>query len=161
MECLGLGPACYHQRLSHRHRPDGARHHRALYRQHPHRSRRSPALRRAQAKEFLIAMKILWLTWKDKNHPRAGGAEVVNEELAKRLVADGHEVTFVVAQFPGARAEEERDGFRTIRVGGRYSVYWYAYRLYKKKFQGWPDLVIDEMNTIPFFARFYVREKTI
>lgn len=106
-------------------------------------------------------MKILWLSWKDRSHPRAGGAEVVNEELAKRLVADGHEVTFVVAQFPGARIEEERDGFRIIRVGGRYSVYWHAYRLYKKQFQGWPDLVIDEMNTIPFFARFYVREKTI
>jgi len=106
-------------------------------------------------------MKVLWLSWKDRSHPRAGGAEVVNEELAKRLVADGHEVVFVVAQFPGARVEEERDGFRIIRVGGRYSVYWHAYRLYKKKFQGWPDLVIDEMNTVPFFARFYVREKTI
>jgi len=106
-------------------------------------------------------MKILWLNWKDRSHPRAGGAEVVNEELAKRLIADGHEVTFVVAQFPGARTEEERDGFRIIRVGGRYSVYWDAYRLYKKHFQGWPDLVIDEMNTIPFFARFYVREKSV
>ena len=39
-------------------------------------------------------MKILWLTWKDRKNPLAGGAEVVNEELAKRLVKDGHEVIF-------------------------------------------------------------------
>ena len=106
-------------------------------------------------------MNILWLSWKDRSHPRAGGAEVVNEELAKRLVQDGHKVTFIVAQFPGAKQEEERDGFRIIRTGGRYSVYWHAYRLYKKQFQGRVGLVIDEMNTIPFFARFYVRERTI
>ena len=31
-------------------------------------------------------MKILWFTWKDMNYPEAGGAELVNEELAKRLV---------------------------------------------------------------------------
>ena len=41
-------------------------------------------------------MKILWFTWKDMKNPYAGGAEVVNEQLAKRLVADGHEVTFLV-----------------------------------------------------------------
>ena len=42
-------------------------------------------------------MKILWLTWKDKKNPLAGGAEVVNEELAKRLIADGNEVIFWLA----------------------------------------------------------------
>lgn len=30
-------------------------------------------------------MNILWFTWKDLSHPFAGGAERVNEELAKRL----------------------------------------------------------------------------
>ncbi len=46
-------------------------------------------------------MKILWLTWKDIKHPLAGGAEVVNEELAKRLAKDGHEVLFLVGGFEG------------------------------------------------------------
>ncbi len=106
-------------------------------------------------------MNILWLSWKDKSHPRFGGAEVVNEELAKRLARDGHRVTFIVARFPGAKVEEDRDGFKIIRVGGRYSVYWHAYRLYKKEFKNRVDLVIDEMNTVPFFTRFYVHERTI
>lgn len=105
-------------------------------------------------------MKILWFTWKDRSHPRAGGAETVNEEIAKRLVRDGHEVIFLVAGFDGAEDEEMRDGFRIIRLGNHYSVYWKAYRYYKKHLQGWADVVIEEVNTIPFFTRWYVKEKT-
>lgn len=106
-------------------------------------------------------MKILWLTWKDRRHPQAGGAETVNEELAKRLARDGHEVLFVVGGFPGGVNEEHRDGFKIIRLGGRYSVYWKAYRYYKKNLQGWADVVIEEVNTMPFFTRLYAREKRI
>ena len=106
-------------------------------------------------------MKILWLTWRDRQHPRAGGAEVVNEELAKRLARDGHEVRFVVGGFPGAVPEETRDGFNIVRLGGRFSIYWKAYRHYKKHLRDWPDLVIDEMNTVPFFAKSYVRQKNV
>ncbi len=106
-------------------------------------------------------MKILWFTWKDRRHPQAGGAETVNEELAKRLVRDGHEVIFIVAGFPGCSSEEMVDGFKVIRLGGRYSVYWKAYRYYVKHLRGWADLVIDEMNTLPFFCKFYVKERTL
>jgi glycosyltransferase involved in cell wall biosynthesis len=106
-------------------------------------------------------MKILWFTWKDRKHPQSGGAEVVNEELSKRLARDGHEVVFVVAGFPGGAAEETIDGFKIIRVGNRYSVYWWAYRHYKKHLQGWADVVIDEMNTMPFFASWYVKEPCV
>ena len=106
-------------------------------------------------------MKILWFTWKDAKNPSAGGAEAVNEELAKRLVRAGHEVTFVVAGFTGAAAEEARDGFQIFRVGGRWSVYWRARQLYRGKLTGWADLVIDEINTVPFFCKLYVREKNL
>jgi len=101
-------------------------------------------------------MKILWLTWKDRSNPLAGGAEVVNEELAKRLAVDGHEVIFLVGGFKGGVAEEDKDGYRIIRLGNRVSVYWRAYKYYKNNLRGWADLVIDEVNTIPFFAKFYV-----
>ncbi len=106
-------------------------------------------------------MRILWLTWKDRKHPAAGGAEVVNEELAKRLAKDGHEVVFLTSKFEGGNEEESRDGFKIIRRGGRFSVYWKAYRYYRKNLKGKFDLVIDEMNTIPFFAKFYVKEKNV
>lgn len=106
-------------------------------------------------------LKILWFTWKDLKNPQAGGAELINEEIAKRLARDGHEVILLVAGFLGGEAEEMRDGYKVIRLGSRYTVYWHAYRYYKKRLKGWADLVIDEMNTIPFFCKYYVRERNI
>jgi glycosyltransferase involved in cell wall biosynthesis len=106
-------------------------------------------------------MKILWFTWKDKKNPLAGGAESVNENLAKRLVEHGHQVIIITAGFAGGEPTETVDGYNIVRVGSRLSVYWGAYKYYKKSLRGWADLVIDEVNTIPFFARFYVKEKNI
>jgi glycosyltransferase involved in cell wall biosynthesis len=106
-------------------------------------------------------MRILWLTWKDRRNPTSGGAELVNEELCNRLASDGHEVTLLTAGFRGARAIEMIDGYQVIRVGGRWSVYWRAWRYYRKNLRGWADVVIDEMNTVPFFARWYVKEPNL
>lgn len=106
-------------------------------------------------------MNILWMTWKDGTHPLAGGAEVVNEELAKRLVASGHTVHFLVGGYKGAKTEETINGFKITRLGNRVTVYWAAFRYYRKHLKGWADLVIDEVNTVPFFAKFYVKERTI
>ena len=106
-------------------------------------------------------MKILWFTWKDLDNPLAGGAEIVNENLARRLVQDGHEVIFIVAGFHGAQSEQSRNGFKIIRIGNRWSVYFKAWRLYKRRLQGWADVIIDECNTLPFFCRFYAKEPSI
>ncbi len=106
-------------------------------------------------------MNILWFTWKDNKHPLAGGAEVVNEELAKRLVKDGHNVKLIVGGFKDGKSQEVIDSYEVIRLGGRISVYYKTWRYYKKNLQGWADLVIDEVNTMPFFAKFYVKEKNI
>lgn len=106
-------------------------------------------------------MKILWLNWKDLKNPLAGGAEIVNEELAKRLVADGHEVILLTANFTGAHAKEVIDGYTVIRVGSRWTVYYFAWRYYRAHLEGWADLVIDEVNTMPFFAKYYVKEPNI
>ena len=99
-------------------------------------------------------MRILWFTWKDKQNPEAGGAEVVSHELARRLVADGHEVILLVRSFPGGNQEEMIDGYRVIRNGGFQSVYFKAYKYYQKNLKNWPDLVIEEINTVPFFTKF-------
>ncbi len=101
-------------------------------------------------------MKILWFTWEDKKNPRAGGAELVNEELASRLARDGHEFILLEGGFLGALHEEAVNGYRIIRVGNKWTVYFRAYQYYKKNLKGWADLVIDEINTIPFFCKFFV-----
>lgn len=106
-------------------------------------------------------MKILWFTWKDQKNPAAGGAELVNEELARRLVEDGHEIIFLVAGFKGCEKEETIKGYKIIRIGNRWSIYWQAYKYFKKYLKNWPDLIIEEINTIPFFTQFYSKKKRI
>jgi glycosyltransferase involved in cell wall biosynthesis len=101
-------------------------------------------------------MNILWFNWKDRSNPLAGGAEVVNEELARRLAQDGHTVTFIVAGFPGSKEQTTRHGFRIVRVGGRFTSYLAAWRYYRRhRAELAPDLVIDECNTMPYFASLY------
>ena len=104
-------------------------------------------------------MKILWFSWKDSEHPLAGGAEVVKSQICKRLSSNGHQVIQLTAGFENAPAETQLEGCRVIRVGGRFTVYPAAWRYYQKHLKDWPDIIIDECNTIPFFTQFYARQK--
>lgn len=106
-------------------------------------------------------MRILWLTWKDRRHPAAGGAETVSGEIMDRLIRDGHEVKIVTARYPGSRVHETINGLEIFRTGNRYTVYLRAKKLYKKYLNGWADVVIDEMNTIPFGSAFYSKTRNI
>jgi len=88
--------------------------------------------------------KVLWFTWKDRKNPLAGGAEIVNEELAKRLVKDGYQVKLIVVGYKDSKEKEIIDGYEVIRVGGRWTVYWEAYKYYKQNF---------------IFSFFYIKKK--
>jgi glycosyltransferase involved in cell wall biosynthesis len=106
-------------------------------------------------------LKIIWLTWKDRGHPQAGGAETISGQIMDRLVRDGHKVKMVTALYNGAVSHEKTNDIEIFRVGNRYTVYKKAQSLYKKKLHGWADLVIDEMNTIPFGSAFYSDTKNL
>lgn len=100
-------------------------------------------------------MRIVWLTWKDTSHPLAGGAETVSASIMRRMAADGHELIVLTAGYPGAPPRHSPDGYSVVRVGGRFSVYLRAWQYYRKHLKGWADMTIDEVNTMPFFARYY------
>ena len=87
-----------------------------------------------------------------------GGAEVFTHEVAKRWVKRGHEVTLFTSEFRGCRREEVLDGVRVVRDGGRFGVYLKAKQHYRKYFsrEGY-DVVVDEINTRPFFAPKFVK----
>lgn len=106
-------------------------------------------------------MKILWFTWKDVKNPQSGGAESLNENIAKDLVNKGYEVVFVVAGFKGCKREETIHGYKILRIANKWTIYLFAFFYYIKNLKDWADLVIDEVNTIPFFAKLYVKEKNI
>ncbi len=106
-------------------------------------------------------MKILWFSWKDEKNPQAGGAEVVSGELRRRLASVGHEVILLTRSFPDAPAEETVNGYKIIRLGSERTVYLKARAYYKKNLVGWADLIVEEINTMPFFTPFYAKEKKI
>ncbi|AIU69538.1 glycosyl transferase [Thermococcus eurythermalis] len=109
-------------------------------------------------------MKILWLNWKDIQHPEAGGAEVYTHEIAKRLVKKGYEVTLFTSHFKGAERRDEIDGIEIVREGkivGLFdTVYSHAKRFYRENKDEF-DLVIDEINTRPFLTPKYVDKPII
>jgi glycosyltransferase involved in cell wall biosynthesis len=106
-------------------------------------------------------LRIAWFNWKCIRHPEAGGAERFTHEVARRLVDKGHEVTIVTSRPKGLPAEEEIAGYRVLRAGGRYTVYLKARKIYMEVLRGKVDLVVDEVNTLPFFTVKYAKEPVV
>jgi glycosyltransferase involved in cell wall biosynthesis len=104
------------------------------------------------------SLKILWFNWRCWLNPAMGGAEVFTHEVAKRWVALGHEVCLFTSQFDGCAKEDIVDGVKIVRAGGKNSVYSKAKTFYSKRFskEGF-DVVIDEINTQPFFAQKFAQ----
>jgi glycosyltransferase involved in cell wall biosynthesis len=103
-------------------------------------------------------VKILIFNWQDIKNPLGGGADVHMHEIFKRVAARGHQVTLCCSALPGAPAEETIDGIRVIRRGGRYLFNFRAAFEYWRRFRHESyDVVIDDMNKIPFFTPLFVR----
>lgn len=105
-------------------------------------------------------MRILWFNWRDIKNPAAGGAEVYTHEVTRHLAKMGYKVTLFTASFSASAKEEIIDGVRIVREGGRYSVYDKAKSYYKRNKELY-DIIIDEINTKPFFTPKYVKDKPI
>jgi glycosyltransferase involved in cell wall biosynthesis len=105
-------------------------------------------------------MKLLWITWKDKWHPQAGGAELVCYEVVQRLIRDGHDVTLLTCGYPGASHDEMVEGMRVIRVGtSRYTHGLQALTYYIRHLRNTHDVVVEEVNGgAPYFAVFFGRQ---
>lgn len=107
-------------------------------------------------------MRILVLNWQDRNHPQAGGAETHLHEIFGRIVALGHEVTLFASQYEGASPTDVLDGIRVIRWGSRslfnYAVPIWWYRFGRK--MGF-DVVVDDINKIPFMSPLFVNKPTV
>jgi glycosyltransferase involved in cell wall biosynthesis len=101
-------------------------------------------------------VRILVLNWRDLTHPAAGGAEVYTEQVLRRWVRAGHQVTLFAAAVAGRPAAEIVDGYRVVRAGSRFTVYREARRWWQRYGRGRFDVVIDETNTVPFHAHEWV-----
>jgi glycosyltransferase involved in cell wall biosynthesis len=107
-------------------------------------------------------LNILALNWEDLSNPQAGGAEVHLQEILRRIAAKGHQVTLLCSGFPGCKSSEEIDGIRVVRRGSRLDFNFVApfalTRLLRQ--QSW-DLVVEDINKIPFFSPLYQRLPTL
>jgi len=103
-------------------------------------------------------MRILVLNWRDVRSPRAGGAEVVTHEVAKRLVAAGHEVTQFVARPDGFASVEDVEGVMVVRRGSELTTRLAAPRFARS---GTWDVVVEEVNTLPYFAPLWSRAPVV
>lgn len=104
-------------------------------------------------------LNILVVNWQCIKNPHGGGAEVHFHEIFKRIAAMGHNVTLFCSMFPGAETEETIDGIRIIRKGSRSLFNFYVKKEYKKHFSNENyDIIIDDINKIPFYMPRYVKE---
>jgi glycosyltransferase involved in cell wall biosynthesis len=107
-------------------------------------------------------MKILALNWNDLKNPYAGGAEVHLEELLRRLVSYGHEVTLFCSGFKGCLNEETVDGIHIVRRGNRYNFNLIApFHLRKLVRRQRFDVLVEDINKIPFYTPLYLNLKTL
>lgn len=104
-------------------------------------------------------MKILIINWQCIKNPMGGGAEVHLHEIFKRIAAMGHNVTLFCSRFEGCKDNEEIDGIKIIRRGNRDTFNFVVRRSYFELFDDeYYDLVIDDINKIPFFTPMFVRK---
>jgi glycosyltransferase involved in cell wall biosynthesis len=78
----------------------------------------------------------------------------------KRLTKRGYHMTLFTSRFKGCQLNENIDGVDIIREGNKYTVYKQA-KNYLKAYKHHYDLIIDEINTRPFFTPKFVREKQV
>lgn len=93
--------------------------------------------------------RIVFLNWRDVRSPKAGGAELLTHEVARRLVERGAQVTLFTSRPTGLPAIETIDGVTVVRAGSELTTRWFARRHVAR--QGY-DIVIEEINTLPYFA---------
>lgn len=108
------------------------------------------------------ALRILLLNWRDLHHPQAGGAEVWTHEVARRLVDRGHQVTVFSGRAEGTARSEVVDGVVIRRAGGQVTTRLHAKRWFRRAHgERIFDVVVEEINTIPYFARRWSRLPTV
>jgi glycosyltransferase involved in cell wall biosynthesis len=105
-------------------------------------------------------VKILVFNWQDIKNPLGGGAEVHLQEIFGRIAAQGHSVTLVCSKFRGGAPRDTIGGIRVIRVGTR-NLFNFAVPLWHLFFGHTYDVVVDDINKIPFYTPVYVRKPIV
>jgi glycosyltransferase involved in cell wall biosynthesis len=100
--------------------------------------------------------RVLILNERDSAHPSAGGAEVHVDEISKRLVARGYDITLLSSHFSGARPVAEIGGMRVRRLGGLSTYYLRAaWACWRETREGRYDVVVEHLCKLPHLSPQY------
>lgn len=101
--------------------------------------------------------RILVINWRDIRNPEAGGAEVYYHEIVKRMAATGrYRITVLAHAYDGAPREEDVDGTHVVRIGSK-NLFNYAVWGWVRRRQGDFDLIMEDLNKIPFLTPLYTK----
>jgi glycosyltransferase involved in cell wall biosynthesis len=103
--------------------------------------------------------KIVFVSWKDILNPTAGGAEVVEHFLAKKLVEDGYEVINLVPGFERSDSEDLVDGVKIKRVGNSILYFPFLWVYFILKLKKDTDFLIDIFNCFSSFSFLFFDQK--
>jgi len=101
-------------------------------------------------------MRITVLNWRDRRHPRAGGAEVFIHEVARQWVQEGHDVCIVASRFRGTDRLSVDDGVTVIRAGRLFDGSHHL-RAPAAAESTRPDVILESINTIPYWLPQRIR----
>ena len=96
-------------------------------------------------------LRVLYLSWRDRENPEAGGSETFVERTAEVLTGRGHDVTLFTSRFPGAARETQHERVRVLRRGNRFTTY-LAGLVHTARHRRDYDIVIDVQNGVPFWS---------
>jgi glycosyltransferase involved in cell wall biosynthesis len=101
--------------------------------------------------------RIQILAWRDLDDGEAGGSERHAHHVATLWAAAGLDVTMRTSEAIGQPARVERDGYRVVREGTRYSVFPRSALRGLTDRAGRPDGLVEIWNGMPFFSPLWAR----
>lgn len=110
--------------------------------------------------ETPLPRSIVFLMWRDSDHPEGGGSELFVERVAEYLAGQGWDTTICCASYPDAVPDEVRNGVRMRRRGGRLTVYLHGLTYLLSRRGHHTDIVVDVQNGVPFLSPL-VRRRTV
>jgi glycosyltransferase involved in cell wall biosynthesis len=101
------------------------------------------------------------LAWRDLDDPDAGGSEVHADEFMRRWATAGLDITHRTSAAAGQPAMSERNGYRVVRRGSRYSVFPRAAGSEWVRRMGPYDALVEVWNGVPWMTPVWCRKPHI